>query len=154
MKGSSENPGVQLRRAAMDLLARREHSCRELYDKLGRRAQDPSLVRGVVAQLTEEGLQSDARFAESFLRSRMARGFGPHRIRLELAQRGVDRSLVEQVLSADDLDWRALMLEVAQRRFGTEPPGEAKERYAQLRWLQARGFDVSGWRGVGSEQDS
>jgi regulatory protein len=135
---------VELRRAAMDLLARREHSRRELVDKLMRRVPDRERVAAVIAQLAEEGLQCDRRFSESFVRSRAGRGFGPRRIRMELAQRGVERPLIEETLAMAEIDWTAILRDTAMRRFGTSAPRDAKERFKRLRWLQDRGFDTSG----------
>lgn len=145
MKAASEaNAPAELRRAAMDLLARREHSQRELLDKLMRRGADRERVAAVIAQLADEGLQCDRRFSESFVRSRAGRGFGPRRIRLELAQRGVARQLIEEAIATAEVDWAALLRDTAVRRFGNRPPGDVKERFKRLRWLQDRGFDTGG----------
>ena len=71
-----------LRRAAMDFLARREHSLYELKTKLIRKFPDlsPKLVLAVLSRLTIEGLQSDERYTESRIRYRLERGFGFHHI--------------------------------------------------------------------------
>lgn len=66
--GESVSP-LELRRAAMDLLARREHSLRELSTKLrkrfrGRQLDEETLERSL-QQLTIDGLLSDARYAAS-----------------------------------------------------------------------------------------
>jgi regulatory protein len=78
----------------LGLLARREHSKRELVIKLRARNCPDKIITTVVEQLTEEGMQSETRFAESFVRSRIDRGVGPLRIRAELMERGVDDEVV------------------------------------------------------------
>ena len=45
---------------------------------------------GLFGGLTDEGLQSDARYAGSFVQSRINQGKGPIRIRQELKERGFD----------------------------------------------------------------
>ena len=61
MVAKSEVTAVDLRRGAMDLLARREHSRQELQNKLGRRFDvEPERISTVVEQLAQEGLQSNS----------------------------------------------------------------------------------------------
>ena len=68
----------ELRLAAMDLLARREHSSHELTTKLSRRFRnrdcDPILIQQVAMQLLDEGLLSNERFAASRVRQLTVRG--------------------------------------------------------------------------------
>ena len=73
----------------MGLLARREHSARELSHKLKSRDYDEVSIQAVIESLIDEGLQSDDRFAEQFTRSRVEKGYGPIRIRQELRERGI-----------------------------------------------------------------
>jgi regulatory protein len=54
---------ADVRRVAMDLLARREHSVLELTRKLQARGFEPQLVDAALQQLVADGLLSDARFA-------------------------------------------------------------------------------------------
>ena len=128
------------RRLAMNLLARREHSRQELTDKLGRRNIDPETLESIIDKLTAEGLQSDGRFAESYSHSRMQRGRGPVRIRMELEQRGVSAALIDTTMAAQGVNWRALARDVRSRKFGSGAPGSYKEKARQSRFLQHRGF--------------
>jgi regulatory protein len=68
---------AKIRSAAMDLLTGREFSRAELAKKLDNRFDGDSAISAVLDRLQEEGLQSDQRFAEAFLRSRIYRGQGP-----------------------------------------------------------------------------
>lgn len=128
-----------VRRTAMDLLARREHSLVELRKKLLARGFDASVVNRSLRKLEVDGLVSDARFAESFARSRVARGQGPVRIRLALRERGVAEDDIEDQLTACDADWKALARTVRRKRFG-EAPDDFRARLRQARFLQYRGF--------------
>ena len=126
------------RRQALDLLARREHSRLELERKLAARGFEPDLISEALDQLGRENLQSDARFAASFVQARAARGQGPVRIRMELAERGVGGA--DTYLRAAGLDWAALARETRIKRFGKAVPGDFKEKARQMRFLQYRGF--------------
>ncbi len=64
------------------------------------------------------------------------------RIRGELAQRGIDGASVSAALAEADCDWTALAAEVRAKRFGTEAPGDFKERARQAKFLQYRGFET------------
>ena len=135
------NP-ADVRRAAMDLLARREHSHRELRDKLKRRFPDPDLVMQELERLREEHLQSDTRFAESFARQRVLRGQGPLRIRQEMRQRGLGDSEISEAIASLDVNWFDLAAEVLEKKFGGLPVEDIKERARRQRFMQYRGFSL------------
>lgn len=132
-----------VRRAAIDLLARREHSCQELTAKLARRFvdADADMIARQIDRLTEGGYQSDRRFCEMFVRYRSQRGQGPHRVGQELSQRGVSDRLVQELLWDASIDWRELLAGVYQRRYGGKKVSDQKERAKRHRFLQYRGFD-------------
>ncbi len=97
--------------SALGMLARREHSKAELARKLNRKGFAADSVASVLEYLITEKLQSDARFAESYVRGRIGRGYGPMHIRGELSQRGVDELLVEESLTRSAEFW----IDIAQR---------------------------------------
>jgi len=136
--GSESTP----RDDAIRLLARREYSRAELAGRLAAKHHDAERVQQALDALEVDGLQSDARFAESFVRSRLARGQGPMKVRAGLNERGVDRELARTALDAAqaETDWQALACEVLAKRFdgpGTTP----RERARRERFLAGRGFD-------------
>ena len=132
---------VDIRRAAMDLLARREHSKRELFYKLRRRFPSKTiLIEDEVETLNQEGLQSDSRLAEAVLRSRANRGQGPIKIRSELKTKGVNDEDINAAFSDCGIDWYEQVTNVASKRFGEQAPENVKERAKRSRFLQQRGF--------------
>ncbi len=141
------NP-ADVRLAAMNLLARREHALGELRTKLARRFPDRARVEEQLQILREENLQSDQRFAESFARQRVTRGQGPQRIRMELRQRDIPGDLVESALAATEADWSALAKEVLSRKFGDGPPADTRDKARRLRFLQYRGFEADHYRAL------
>ena len=131
---------ADLKDAALRLLARREHSYRELARKLTQRGWPAEMTDTVLAELAEAGLQSDSRYAESFARSRAQKVYGPMRIRAEMGQRGIDRALIDQALRELDVDWFTLAANWYERRYGTEPPADIKEKSRRQQALARRGF--------------
>lgn len=130
----------QVRLKAMDLLARREHSQIELKRKLRQREFEPDLIEQALSQLAEEGLQSDARFAEAYAMMRANRGYGARRIELELQERGISDSLRDIALEAID-DWAERAQQARIKKFGPAVPTDAASKAKQLRFLQYRGFE-------------
>ena len=125
----------------MDYLARREHGRAELLAKLEKAGFDPDISSNAIAELVDAGLQSDARFIEAFIRSRIGQGKGPVRIRAELREHGIGDSLIDDGLSGADEDWYALARQVRLKKFGAESPADFKEKARQMRFLQSRGFE-------------
>ena len=128
-------------RAALGFLAQREHSRRELTRKLVARGFPDDVVSRALDELERNGALAEARFTESFVRSRISKGQGPQRIRAELAQRGIADDEAAEVLRAADVDWLTTIRAVRAKRFGPELPRDYAERARQARFLQYRGFD-------------
>ena len=137
-KSTSKNPSP--RKKAMDLLSRREHSRRELRAKLLGRRFLAADVDDALAQLEKEGLLSDARFAEAYIASRVRRGHGPTRIRLELEERGVADVLIAEHLERTEIDWGKLAVTVLDKKFGEQSVSNFREWARQAKFLQYRGF--------------
>lgn len=137
----SEALGDDIRRAAMDLLARRDHTRVELKRKLQRQfSSAPALIEEELIKLRDEGLQSDARLAEALIRSRVGRGQGPVKIKAELRHQGLSDSEINNALETGEFDWFALIIAVSRKRYGDAPPANTKERAKRSRFLQQRGF--------------
>ena len=126
--------------AGIGLLARREHSVRELRTKLAARGYGPDGIEAALETLCERGLLSDERFASAFLRSRRERGQGPLKIRAQLMQRGVNSELIDAALSGAGVDWDECAQAARSRRFGESPPADHAQRAREARFLRGRGF--------------
>ena len=131
----------EIRKKAMDFLARREYGQDELVRKLADKGYKRTVVEDEVARLADEGLQSDTRFAESFVQSRISQGKGPVRIRADLSQRGIREGILDAALEAADVDWFELAVAERVKKFGSDAPTDFREKARQMRFLQYRGFE-------------
>ena len=131
---------IDPRAKAIALLARREHSARELKRKLEARGISRDDAEHAVSGLAQDGWQSDARYAELLVRSRISQGYGPQRIKAELEVTGVSGDEVRVAMDNAAMDWRTLCVEAHAKHFGQLPKNPA-ERAKQYRYLQGRGFD-------------
>ena len=112
--------------------------------RLAAKGHAEAVIAETLVALAREGLQSDTRFVEIFVRSRIARGQGPVKIRAELGNRGIDRELTRMALDdtqhTDRVDWFALACDTLAKRFA-DPGGIPRERARRERFLAGRGFD-------------
>lgn len=148
---AAEPPATSARRAAMNWLGRREHSFHELLHKLTDKFPDFSrdeVLLPVLQQLQHDNLQSDARFAEAFVRYRSTRGCGPLKVAAELYPRKLDSELLQSVLYGDGPDWEALCMAALRKKFRLSAKPSAEERQRWQRFLQQRGFEHAQIRAV------
>lgn len=134
--------------AAVQLLARREHSRQQLVSKLRQRGFTPDCIDAVLSALAQQGLQSDARFTQSYITNRASRGYGPQRIRSELAQHGIAAAMISDFLDEDEEVWLQRALAVKMKKFGPGDGRDYNEQMKQKRFLQYRGFTVAQIRHV------
>ncbi len=128
--------------AAVRLLARREHSTRDLKRKLTGKGHDSESVERVVGKLSDKKLLSDERFAATFVLHHGRRGQGPVRIRAELRQQGASDEVIDAALARAELDWADIASQTRVRKFGAGAPGSLPERAKLARFLQYRGFSA------------
>ena len=117
---------------AVSLLARREHSSRELRDKLRARSFSAEAVEAALATLRKQDLQSDYRFAEACTRSLMDRGYGSLRVAGELRERGVSGDIAQE--------FEASAREGELKRACEALGRKTRTRAQMLRFLSQRGY--------------
>ena len=146
---------ASVRHRAVGLLARREHGRSELRDKLIQRDLPVDAIEIALDDLAARGLQCDVRFAESYTRMRVNRGFGPNKVRADLQLRKLTREVIEDAISENDANWsdnayNALLKKfgdpdnhfgrvTAQQNFGSS----ASDRARMQRFLHSRGYNPS-----------
>lgn len=132
---------------ALDMLAFRARSTRELRRQLIRKGEPEELVTLALERLTRMGLLDDASFARQLARSRMAgSGHSRRRVRAELYRKGVDRELSDEAIAAvveeEDVDEAANLEQVARRKLAAlralDPATRRRRLYA---FLARRGYE-------------
>ena len=124
---------------AISWLARRDHTSGELQARLERKGFEPDAAAAAIAQLLEDRLLNDARYAANYVMSHAGRGQGPVRIAADLGQLGLPEALIHTAL-AEGGDWAVRAREVRSRKFGPQVPCDWPEKARQARFLQYRGF--------------
>ena len=131
---------------AARLLAGREYCAAQLRTKMVLREFDSDCISTVLAELKDDGYLSEARFAESFLRSRLNRGEAPWLAALKARQKGVDESALQTALEEAEAGFDRMQAcrDLLDRR---DPQGlrhhEKRVWQRQARFLQNKGFDTA-----------
>jgi regulatory protein len=135
VKDAPDTP-AELRARALRLLARREHSRRELARKLSLHAETLDALELLLGDLEKRKQLSDERFASERARV-LSRKYGAARIRQDLKAKGVPEELVSRFSSfSDELQKARAILE---RKYRT-PAATREEKAKRMRFLQSRGF--------------
>jgi regulatory protein len=147
---ASKEPSPAAR--GLRLVARRDHTRRELAAKLSPHVEDPAELEALLDDFTARGWLSEARVVEQVLHTKRGR-LGSARIRQALLQRGVSEALIApalQSLKASELQAaRAVWARKYRVRASSRP-----EQARQVRFLQSRGFSLEvALRVVGGRAD-
>ena len=126
---------------ALGLLVRREHSRKELSRKLSAKGVERDDADLALDKLNRQDFQNDARFACALARSRAGAGYGPNRIRAELATHSLGRDDVAAALDACERDWDASAVDIIQRRYANKDLSDPVQRRKAVDFLLRRGFD-------------
>jgi regulatory protein len=124
----------------LSMLARREHSRRELRARLEQGGYEEAEAGEAIERLGDQNYQNDERFAEMLLRARVAHGYGPARIRAELRSHGLAAATVDALIASAEVDWNALALTQLRKKFGDSPATDHAERGKRAQFLSRRGF--------------
>jgi len=138
---SDDEISRSIKEVCLKLLTRREYSRTELLTRLLGKGFDRCQIEVIIDELVALGWQSDQRFAESYSRYRIKKGFGPVKIKFELQQRGIDDFDLEPVVSELAESWAELIHQVYLKKYTDRSIPDAKTQAKRSRFLLQRGFN-------------
>ena len=124
---------------SLDLLSRREHSRKEIKEKLLLRYENTDQINVVLEKLVSNNLINDSRFAEAYVLNRKRKGFGPKKIIFELISKGVKESIANEVVEIEG-GWIEAARSAFKKKYKDDQNIETKEQLKQKTFLQTRGF--------------
>ena len=133
---------VTIEACAVGYLARREHSARQLTDKLSQKGFAPQDIADTLHSLQQRGLQSDQRFASAYCRARMQKGFGPRSIAHALMAAGVADDIVHETLYDKTHRWPAVLETAWKKKYKAIPAFGDSLYQKQYSFLVQRGFEA------------
>lgn len=135
-----EGIAKQIEDVCLRLLTQREHSQKELLEKLALREFARQDALPVIESLAGRGWQSDARYAESYARSRIMKGYGPARVIYELKQNGVEATKLDEIVQAVVGSWMDSLEQVYIKKYPQDKLLSRSEWAKRSRFLLQRGF--------------
>ena len=122
-------------------LSIREHSKLELQNKLSQKGHDLSDIRDCIDEFSSKNIQSDIRFTEEFIRSRLKKNKGPQLILSELITRGIADNIIQKKISEISYqEWcKAAFLALNKKLNGSSVSIEHKDKIYSF--LISRGFE-------------
>jgi len=131
---------AEIKESCLRLLTRREHSQKELLNKLLIKGFNRNDILAVIDELALQGWQSDLRYAESYVRHRIQKGYGPISVAYELRQNGVDGVILEDTVQKTAGSWMELIEQVYIKKYDHDVLLDRNERAKRCRFLIQRGF--------------
>lgn len=130
------------RASALASLSMREHSIKELTDKLTRKDYQQDSIEVVIKECLGFNYLNDQRFAEIYWRSRSRKGYGPNKILMELKQKGIDSKMAQQASLQDEIDFEDVIKKVYDKKFKRTKIKDFKDKAKRQNYLYQRGFGM------------
>lgn len=135
-----------VREKALEILSFREHSRKELREKLVAKKFPKEIVEAVVSDLAEKGIVDDARFAASLVRGRLKnRPCGERGLVSLLRAKGLapedSKQLVKEIMKEEGASEEEMARRFVETKLGGRVPSE-KILTRVGNQLLARGFDA------------
>jgi len=128
---------------AFRLIKFRARSEKEIRDKLKKREYPPEIVADVIAYLKKTKQLDDRLFAKLWVDSRIKRSLGVARLRYELKNKGIENSIIEDILSAaqENYDEEAAIRKVIEHKLkGMAKLSNDKKLSRLYGFLSRRGY--------------
>jgi regulatory protein len=134
--------------AALRLLTKREHSIRELADRLRRKGFDEAACSAAIARCRELGYVDDARFVRSRARQLLQSGRAVgQRLLLDLQQHGIAEEQAREVIAEMEGEFppAGIMQALLERRFPhfNYQAADDRERRRVVNYFLRRGFALA-----------
>ena len=148
--------GVLKKRAtlrAMHILERTDKTEAQLRKKLEESEYPKEAVESAIAYVTSYGYLDDRRYAEHYIEWKK-QGKGKARLKMELAQKGISREIIEEVLESTDFgETREMIRQIILKKRKTNIPMNEKEKQRLYGFLMRKGFPSSDILAVMREEE-
>lgn len=125
---------------ALWLISYRDHSKKELIDKIKRTSSEESAV-AAVERLTELGLVNDEAYARRYYKelTQGSKHLSPRGARYKLMEKGIDRDLIDIIVEETDIDEREQIRTIINSKYRNFNADE-KSKKRTVSALQRKGF--------------
>ena len=148
--------GVLKKRAtlrAMHILERTDKTEAQLRKKLEESEYPKEAVESAIAYVTSYGYLDDRRYAKHYIEWKK-QGKGKARLKMGLAQKGISREIIEEVLESTDFgETREMIRQIILKKRKTNIPMNEKEKQRFYGFLMRKGFPSSDILAVMREEE-
>lgn len=132
---------LRAKKYAAQVLGARMQTCKEMEDKLRRKGCSEETVNLVMEEFCRAGFLNDRNYADLYILDAVNIGYkGFYRIRQELAQKGVARSIIDRALEETEADVYEKLCEYVRQRYeGAEIPSRRELEKIKVQ-LARRGY--------------
>jgi len=130
--------------SAIRSLKLRDHSEKEIRDKLKRKEFNNSVIEKAIAKLYKLDFLNDKRFAKIWVSDRIKlKPKGKKALKIELRQKGVDPNIIENVLEEcfgeeGELELAKKVFEKAEKKYSGLEGQDKKQK--MIKYMMSRGF--------------
>ena len=112
-----QNDYRRAKERAFYLLDFRDHSYKELIDKL-RRNYSEEICNSVMEKMCELGLVDDNKYAENYARKLFeVKRMGKYKARFELQKKGIDKEIIDELLEQYEDDTQERLTELIEKKY-------------------------------------
>ena len=127
------------------LLKIRQRSEKEIRDRLKFKKTPKNIIEKTVYYFKNLRFIDDRQFAKDWINARLSKPFGLNRIRLELRQKGIEDTIIEEELALKKENYleETIVSELVQRRFSRyKNLDKLKTKRRLFEYLIRRGFRI------------
>lgn len=141
-----ESDILKAKDSAFRFLGRRHHSTSELRTKLIKKKYLKEVIDNVLSDLTNRNLLDDEKFANEFIEEKSTRKkIGKNKLKAELFKKGIDRKIIERVISNVNADISYdNVISLAHRKFESLKHKNIEKKKIRLKlysYLVSRGYE-------------
>lgn len=125
--------------SAINLLSYQDRTEKQLHNKLRNKEYSDAEIEEAFVKLREYGYLNDERYANNY-HNAQARNKGARRIKLELLQKGISGSIVNEEFASNEHDEVSSILHIIEQRYSDADFTDDKQQRRIFGFFQRRGF--------------
>lgn len=131
------------KKIAAKLISFKMYTASEVYKKLIQKGISDEIAEKTVAEFCKAGILNDVEYAKAYIHDGILVNMkGAFRIKKELIQKGVAKSVIEKAMKEADVDMTSALNEYVELRFGGKVFSDRKEIEKAKAHLIRRGFGI------------
>lgn len=133
-----ESERIALFNKCLDYIGSSYKTTKQVRDYLRRKEYDDNMIKDTLEKLKEYRVLDDDNFARMYISTYKAK-YGNNMLRKKLSEKGVSKSIIDEVLEENEVDYD-VVYKLAIKKLGQKEP-TYENMTKVMRFLAGRGFD-------------